>query len=99
VQENSSDKIEPPDDFQLAQNFPNPFNLLTTIRFSLSRASFVNLKIYDMLEREVETLVHEYREAGNYEFSWRPIELASGLYFYRLEVGDYCNVKKLLLQK
>ena len=86
-----------PSRFLLSQNYPNPFNPSTTINYSIPKASFVSLKVYDILGNEVETLVNEEKTAGNYslQFSTAKQELASGIYFYRLQAGSFTNTKKL----
>jgi len=85
--------------FELAQNYPNPFNPVTSIRYSVPRQSFVLIRIYDLLGREVKTLVSEMRSTGNYEVEFNASYLASGIYFYRMESGDFTDVKKLVLLK
>jgi hypothetical protein len=77
-----------PERFELAQNFPNPFNDQTTIQYSVPRASRVKLTLYDLEGRKVATLVDEVKPAGMYHLSWRPIGLASGVYFVRLDAPD-----------
>lgn len=88
-----------PTDFRLNQNYPNPFNPETTIKFKLARSGFAALKIYNLFGQEIETLVNGFRSAGEYEIKWRPQILASGLYFYRLQAGDFSETKKLILQR
>ncbi len=100
-----------PTKFTLYQNYPNPFNPSTTIRFTLPAQSFVVLKIYDLLGREVSTLVSEELNAGDYARQWNASEMASGVYFYRIyagqtgaapdggSAGSYSGVKKLILLK
>lgn len=85
--------------FELAQNYPNPFNPITRIKYSVPKQSFVSIKIYDVLGREVKTLVNEMRTAGNYEVDFNASYLASGVYFYRMESGDFTDVKKFVLLK
>lgn len=85
--------------FELAQNYPNPFNPVTRIKYSVPKQSFVMIKIYDVLGREVKTLVNDIRTAGNYEVDFNASYLASGVYFYRMESGDFTDVKKLVLLK
>ena len=72
--------------FYLAQNFPNPFNPSTRIRYSLARANHVTLTIFDVLGREIATLVNEIKSAGEYDVQWSPHDLAGGVYIYRLQV-------------
>ncbi len=92
---------EAPNDFKLEQNYPNPFNPETTISYRVQAASKVSLKVYDVLGREVATLVNEYKQAGSHNCKLR-IEngvLSSGIYFYRLQSGSYCETKKFVLMK
>jgi len=86
-----------PSRFWLAQNYPNPFNPNTTIEFALPKATFVTLKVYNLLGEEVATLIAEKRLAGIYRFNWETRELASGVYLYRLEADNFIQTKKLLL--
>jgi len=83
----------------LLQNYPNPFNISTTVHFNLPEASFVKLKIYDILGREIETLSNGHYPLGEYEVKWNTKGLTSGIYFYRLDAGDFVETKKLILQK
>ncbi|MEJ2616599.1 MAG: T9SS type A sorting domain-containing protein [Ignavibacteriaceae bacterium] len=88
-----------PGRFELYQNYPNPFNPSTTIKYDLSKQSRVKLEIYDILGRRVATLVDETKKAGRYQIVWNASRLTSGVYFERLQAGDYSAVKKLLLLK
>ena len=90
-----------PTSFRLFQNYPNPFNPETVIGYQLSVAGHVTLKIYDMLGREIATLVNEYQQAGihNSQFSIRNYSLPSGTYFYRLTAGDFSSTQKMVLLK
>jgi hypothetical protein len=92
-----SDRI--PDSFTLYQNFPNPFNPSTTIRFSIPEQSKVTLIVYDMLGREVATLVDEQLQPGEYSRLFDARHLAGGVYPYRLRAGEYVQTKRLLLVK
>jgi hypothetical protein len=83
--------------FALEQNFPNPFNPATTISFSLPSKSFVTLKIFDLIGREVATLISEELSAGSYTKQWNAENYPSGVYFYRLQSGTYSDTKKLVL--
>ena len=85
--------------FSLAQNFPNPFNPTTVISYQLSALSSVSLRVYDILGREVATLVNEKQNAGKYSVTFDGSRLASGVYFYRLVAGSHYATKKLLLLK
>ncbi len=86
-----------PERFILDQNYPNPFNPSTTIKFSIPQASFVTLKIYDILGREVTSLVNEEKTAGSYQIQFYAETLASGIYFYKIEAGSYTQTKKMML--
>ena len=88
-----------PNNFALSQNYPNPFNPSTTISFALPSRSFVSLKIFDPLGREVAVIVSEEMTAGSYTRQWNAANMASGVYFYRLQAGTYSETKKLLLLK
>lgn len=88
-----------PKEFILAQNFPNPFNPITTINYQLSANSVTTLKIYDAIGREVETLVNEVKEAGSYSASFDGSKLASGMYFAKLQCGENIQLKKMILMK
>jgi hypothetical protein len=83
--------------FDLAQNYPNPFNPSTTIRFQLPRASHVTLTVYDVLGREVSVLVNEGKDAGVHEVKFDGSNLASGVYFNRLQAGEFVQIRKLVL--
>lgn len=95
--------------YLLSQNYPNPFNPSTTINYQLPVNSYVTLKIYNILGKEVATLINEYKQAGNYgvEFSGKGLSsgmsakggYASGVYFYKLEAGNFVQVKKMILLK
>ena len=90
---------ETPRHFSLSQNYPNPFNPSTTIRFDLPKATFVTLKIYNLLGEELETLLQEYRLAGFHKIHWTAEGLSSGHYFYRLQTGEFIDTKKFILIK
>lgn len=88
-----------PDVFSLSQNYPNPFNPSTIIQYSIPMNEFVTLKVYDVLGREVKTLVSKEQSAGVYNIEFNASKLTSGVYFYRIEAGSFVSVKKLLLLK
>ncbi len=94
-------EVAHPANYQLMQNYPNPFNPETTISYKIQAASQVSLKVYDILGREVATLVNEYEQAGKHsvEFRTKNVELTSGIYFYRLKSGSFSVTKKLVLIK
>lgn len=82
--------------FYLAQNFPNPFNPSTRIRYALTRSGPTKLKIFDVLGREIATLVNAIQSAGEYDVQWAPENLPGGVYLYRLQAGDIIESKKLV---
>ncbi|MCX6832370.1 MAG: SBBP repeat-containing protein, partial [candidate division Zixibacteria bacterium] len=102
-----SDEMTPvslPEKPALDQNYPNPFNPSTEIGFDLPKPSFVSLDIYDVLGRKVSTLINEHLTAGSKRVQWNgrdkmEAEVASGVYFYRLRIGDHAEVKKMVLLK
>jgi len=91
-----------PESYSLFQNYPNPFNPVTTIKYQIPKNNMVTLKVYDALGREVETLVNEIQHAGTYEVQFpgnAKLNLASGVYFYKLTAGDFTTVKRMVLIK
>jgi hypothetical protein len=97
-------EIGSPDKFYLSQNYPNPFNPITKIRFTISDLRFTSLKVYDVLGKEVATLVDEEKTAGSYEveLSVRQnsiLSLSSGIYFYQLKTEEYIETKKMIFLK
>jgi hypothetical protein len=92
------DKVDPvATTFNLEQNYPNPFNPSTVISYRLPVSSNVTLKVYDVLGNEVATLVNEEKQPGNYEVEFNASNLPSGIYFYKLQAGDYNQTKKMVL--
>ena len=88
-----------PDKFELFQNYPNPFNSVTKIKLQVTSDKFVKLIVYDVLGKEVATLVNEELKAGVYEVRFDAGDLPSGVYFYKLETGNIKETKKMLIQK
>ncbi|MCH8943127.1 MAG: T9SS type A sorting domain-containing protein, partial [Bacteroidetes bacterium] len=93
-----------PQEYATEQNYPNPFNPTTTIRFALPEASFVTLKIYNMLGQEVKTLVNEQKNAGTFNVQWKGDndsgnKVSSGTYIYRVIAGSHIFTKKMILLK
>lgn len=86
-----------PNNYYLSQNYPNPFNPNTTIKFSIPNVTNVTLKIHDVLGREIETLVNNKLNAGEYEVKWNASKYSSGIYLYRLQTGEFVQTKKLIL--
>lgn len=85
--------------YNLSQNFPNPFNPATNINFSIPENGFVKIVVFDILGKEVATLVNEEKSAGEYRIMFDASELNSGVYFYKITAGDFTDVKKMLLVK
>lgn len=85
--------------FKLEQNFPNPFNPATKISFSIPQSNLVTLKVYDILGNDITTLVNERKTAGNYSVNFNASNLPSGVYFYRIQAGNFVSTKKFVLLK
>ncbi|MCX6168802.1 MAG: T9SS type A sorting domain-containing protein [Ignavibacteriales bacterium] len=90
---------EIPDKIELYQNYPNPFNPSTTIIYSLPHSGFVSIRVYDLVGREIALLVNENKSAGNYSVHFDGSKLSSGVYYYRIQAGEFSTVKKMLLMK
>lgn len=88
-----------PDKFSLDPAYPNPFNPTTTIRYALPQASKVRLTVYNMLGRQIKTLVNQQQKAGTHEVTFHSSQLSSGTYIYRIEAGDFIKVRKMTLLK
>jgi len=88
-----------PSQYKLWQNFPNPFNPSTTIQYSVPRTSRINLRVYDLLGREVSTLVNDVKQPGVYKTVWDTQDMASGVYFLRIRSGYFTDTKKLTLMR
>lgn len=87
------------DNYKLDQNYPNPFNPLTMITYQLPKDEMVTLKVYDMLGKEIATLVNEFKTAGRYDVAFDGSKLSSGIYFYTMNSGEFMATKKLVLIK
>ncbi len=89
--------------YNLSQNYPNPFNPSTTIKYQLPSDGFVTLRVYDILGREITTLVNEYKQGGSYDVDFNASELSSGIYFYKITAngksGKYTAINKMQLLK
>ena len=85
--------------FQVFQNYPNPFNPSTKIKYSIPRTSQVQIRVFDVLGNEIETLVNEEKSIGTYEITWYAEGLPSGVYFYQLKAGSFVQTKKMMLMK
>lgn len=90
---------EIPAKFDLHQNYPNPFNPTTNIKFAIPTNEFVNIKVYDVLGKEVATLLNENKQAGTYDVNFNASTLSSGVYFYKMSAGKYSNIKRMVLIK
>jgi endo-1,4-beta-xylanase len=88
-----------PAEFKLDQNYPNPFNPVTNISYSINKTADVTLKIYDVLGREIKTLVKSVQTPGKYKVTFNGKDLSTGLYLYRLSAGNFNDTKKLMLLK
>ena len=86
-------------EYSLNQNYPNPFNPTTTINYQIKEDGMVILKIYDILGKEIKTLVSEQKPMGRYEIKFDASNLSSGVYIYQLKVNDFVTSKKLILLK
>jgi hypothetical protein len=85
--------------FSLEQNYPNPFNPSTTISYSIPKPSYVELKVFNMLGREISTLVNKEQQAGSYKTQFDGSSLPSGIYVYTIKAGEFRSSKKLMLIK
>lgn len=88
-----------PSTFSLSQNYPNPFNPSTTIAFDIPSAGVVSLTVFDLLGRQVTTLVNDHLQPGQYQTTWNATGMPSGVYLYRLQAGGFVQTRKLILQK
>ena len=93
-----------PDQYLLSQNFPNPFNPVTTITYELSQESYISLEVYNMNGQQVTSLASKGQEAGKYTVQWDGTDLngnkvSSGIYLYKLETPDFTNIRKMVLMK
>ncbi|MFC2085383.1 SUMF1/EgtB/PvdO family nonheme iron enzyme [Bacteroidota bacterium] len=96
---NINEKQNPPNNYELYQNYPNPFNPSTIIKYSIPRQSFVQLRVFDMLGKEVSTLISKEQSPGSYEVEFRNEGLSSGVYFYQLSTKDFIDSNKMILQQ
>jgi len=96
---NTESLLEFPESFILSQNYPNPFNAGTTIEYELPLSCDVTIHIYDLLGREIETLVNRDQSAGHHQIDWNPPDIPSGIYFYKVQAGEFTATMKMLLLK
>jgi len=99
INELNSKIIKDDTEFELFHNFPDPFNSITKIRYSIWSQQFISIKVYDILGRVITTLVNEEKAPGNYEFEFDGSNLSSGIYFYRLQAGNFIQTKRMMLLK
>ena len=92
-------EVSTPFTYNLSQNYPNPFNPSSTIAWQLKNDGLVTIKVYDQLGKEVATLVNEEKAAGSYEIEFNASSLASGVYYYRINAGNFVDTKKMILMK
>jgi predicted outer membrane repeat protein len=97
IEDDKTEELKAPTEFELAQNYPNPFNPSTTIHYAIKERTYVELILYDILGREVKALVNEDQDAGQYKINLNAGGLASGIYFYRIQAGDFVETKKMVL--
>ena len=90
---------EIPTNYSLSNNFPNPFNPITKIKYSTPQSSNIVIKVFDILGNEIEILVNEEKPAGTYEITWSAENLPSGIYFYRLQADSFVETRKMVLLK
>jgi hypothetical protein len=88
-----------PKEFYVNQNYPNPFNPVTKIKFGLPKSAYVNIKVYNILGKEVAVLAKEELKAGEFEVDWNAADYPSGIYFYRIEAGEFTRTYKMILVK
>jgi hypothetical protein len=88
-----------PDEYVLNQNYPNPFNPVTVIKYSIPKTELVKLTVYDILGKEIETLVNEVKNPGEYRVDFNASSYTNGVYFYKLTTGNFSQTKKMLFVK
>ncbi len=94
-----SGEIATPVNYDLEQNYPNPFNPSTTIKYSVPADGFVNIAVYNVLGEKIADIVNNIQKSGNYELTFDARNLASGMYIYRMESGNFVSVKKMMILK
>ncbi|NOS84086.1 MAG: T9SS type A sorting domain-containing protein, partial [Ignavibacteria bacterium] len=97
--DNTHEGTQIPKEYKLYNNHPNPFNPSTNIKFDIPDDAEVNITVYDMLGREVNVLIDEFKQAGSYEVSFDASYLSSGMYFYKLTSAGFTDIKKMVLIK
>jgi len=99
LEQTDNKPVNNPYTYELKQNYPNPFNPVTTIEYTVAQSNKVEIKVYDILGKEVKTLVNEFREAGAHKVLFNASELASGVYFYKINTANFNDVKRMVLVK
>jgi hypothetical protein len=92
-------EIAAPISYALSQNYPNPFNPTTKIKYAVPYDGFVNIAVFNVLGEKVANIVNSIHKAGNYELTFDATNLASGIYIYRMEAGDFVSIKKMMILK
>lgn len=92
-------EVAAPLEFMFEQNFPNPFNPCTKIKYYVPQLSQIQIKVFDVLGNKVATLIEDEKSAGTYELNWNVGNLPSGVYFYMFQTGNFIQTKKMLLLK
>lgn len=95
----SNQQNNSPEKYTLSQNYPNPFNPVTKINFAIPKNQFVTLKVYDILGKEVQTLISKEMNSGSYDYYFDAAKLSSGVYFYKLSAGKFSDIKRMILVK
>ncbi|MBI1931308.1 MAG: T9SS type A sorting domain-containing protein [Ignavibacteriales bacterium] len=88
-----------PTEYKLEQNYPNPFNPTTTISYQIPVNKHITIKVYDVLGREIATLIDEYKPAGIYKLEFNASRLVSGVYFYKLRAGSFVETRKMIIMR
>ena len=88
-----------PTEYSISQNYPNPFNPTTKIKFGLPKAGFTRITVYDLLGRDIMTLINNELKAGYHEINIDAHNLPSGIYLYKIQSGDFTKTKKMILMK
>ncbi|MDP3831725.1 MAG: T9SS type A sorting domain-containing protein, partial [Ignavibacteriaceae bacterium] len=96
---NINDVESIPNDYSLSQNYPNPFNPITKINYTIPQTGLVTIKVFDILGKEITTLVNEEKKSGNHKIEFNGSKLSSGIYFYQIKSGSFTATKKLVLLK
>ena len=88
-----------PDKFSLYQNYPNPFNPVTNIKFDIAKSTNTSIVIYDMLGKEISSLVNQVLAPGSYQYSFNAASFPSGIYYYRIKTNEFTDIRKMILLK